>query len=138
MTDVDVLVIDAEHGVPVAGRVELTDLRSGPGVRRALVCPKCRAGRYILFARSGVLACGGCHRLRTRHQRERTMADWYRRGGREEDRLLRLLAPMASHTPAKVEMARQLVLDIVSSDRARLLGLQQELATLAACAGSLR
>ena len=138
MTDVDVLVLDAEHGVPVAGRIELADVRCGPGTRRELVCPKCRAGRYVLLARSGVLACGRCHRARTRHQRERTLADWYRRGGREEDRLLRLLSPTAGRTPAKLEMARQLTFDIVSADRARLLGLQQELATLIACAESLQ
>jgi hypothetical protein len=138
MVEVDVLVMDADHGVPVAAHVELADMRAGLRRRRALVCPSCRRCRHLLLARAGVLACGECHRQRTRRQRYRTMADWCRRSGREEDRLLRLLRPTSSPNNVKLDAARELARDIVISDRARLAGLQEELAMLAACVESRR
>jgi uncharacterized protein YceH (UPF0502 family) len=87
-----------------------------------------------LLAQAGSLQCKGCHRQLTRQQLEKQKANWVRRSGREEDRLLRLLRPALDPNDTKIFEARGLVLEILSADHARLEELKQQVADLAACA----
>jgi hypothetical protein len=129
-SDVDVLVLDVADGVPIAARVELSQSRWGWSYRTVLVCPTCRDCKITLLARAGKLQCKACHRELTRRQRERTGADFLRRSGREEDRLLRLLRPAVEPSATKITEARRLVQDIVTADRARLEELQRQFSGL--------
>jgi hypothetical protein len=131
---VDVLVLAVDGGAPVAARVELVKVRSGHGMHDALVCAGCTKSTRLLVARAGALRCRECVGLRTNHQRWRSLADWRRRGGREADRLLRLLAHPTRHvTLAKVAEARQLVREIIDADLARVTRLKRDLATVQVC-----
>jgi hypothetical protein len=134
MTYVDVLVIAETFGAPIAARVELGVLPSGRGAHRALVCPGCLCCSHLLLARAGKLRCRRCARDRTPHQRKRTLAEWRRRGGREGDLLLRLLAhPTRGLTSAKVEQARALITSLVAADWARLERIREDLVMLQVC-----
>jgi hypothetical protein len=138
MTSVDVLVLDSGHGMPVAARVDLGEVRSGRTRRRALVCPVCGECRHLLLARNGRLACAGCQGVRlTRRQREHRTLNW-RRGAREEDALHRLLHPTAEKTRARLMEARRLVRDILATDQARVGELRQQVADLEVCAKAAR
>jgi hypothetical protein len=129
-SSVDVLVLDLADGVPVAAHVELAESRWGWSYRTLLVCPTCEERKGILFARGGKLQCKECHHELTRRQRERTAADFVRRSGREEDRLLRFLRPAVEPNETRIAKARGLVQDIVTADRARLEELQRQLSDL--------
>ena len=125
---VDVVVV-ADHGVPVAARIELTTVSSGPSRRIALVCPRCHEPKHLLRAREGQLQCNRCCRFRTRAQRERNRASWRRMGGREEDHLLRqLLRP--GPTAARLRRAQRLAATLLEADRARVLELRERLESL--------
>lgn len=125
---VDVLVV-AENSAVVTARVELTDVRSGPSTRRAFVCPACREPRHLLLAREGTLRCSSHYR--TRRQTERHRADFRRRGGLEEDRLLRLLlSPWRRRTEARLIEARRLAKMVLENDRARVDHLHEQLEAL--------
>jgi len=123
---VDVVVV-AEAGVPVTARLEIVDVACGHGTRRAIRCPACGQPRHVLVALEGALRCTRCHRHRTRHQLERHLANWNRRGGKEEDKVLRLLLRTPSATPEGMQEARRLVHLLLDADRARLDRLQQDL-----------
>jgi hypothetical protein len=139
MPYVDVLVLDAGHGAPVAGRIELSYTPSGLSMRRAFVCPTCRSCKHLLLARHGRLACAGCHRAHlTRRQREHRNSSWTEFGGRREDALLRLLRPTVVRTKARLTDARRLVWDILALDRARVGELRQQLADLEVCVRAAR
>lgn len=86
---VSVLVLGADGETPFVGLVTLATKRSGHSEHVALLCQACHRGRSVLYARGGKLVCAACGRRRTRRQSERTLAGW-QRGGREEDRLLRM------------------------------------------------
>jgi hypothetical protein len=134
LTYVDVMVLPGDLGAPVVARVELGDLPSGRSVHRALVCPGCLRCCRLLLARAGILRCKGCLRDRTPHQRGRTLAGWRRRGGRDGDLLLRLLAhPHRRITAAKVDQARALVASVVAADWARLGRIREDLAAIEVC-----
>jgi hypothetical protein len=134
MDHVDVLVLAVDGGAPVVGRVQLVNVPSGHGMHGALVCAACEKSTRLLVARAGTLRCRACVGLRTNHQRLRSLADWRRRGGREADRLLRLLAHPTRHvTPAKVAEARQLLREIIDADHARMALLKEDLAALEVC-----
>jgi hypothetical protein len=131
---VDVLVVTDEGGA-IAARLELTTVRSGPSTRRVLVCPLCQEPRYVLFARKGRLECSRHHR--TRRQAELHRADFQRRGGLEEDKLLRLLTTASRRTtPGRLQEAARLVSLLLRADRARLAVLQEQVATLTVVAAS--
>jgi hypothetical protein len=130
MSDVGVLVLDEDQGVPVAACVALAERRWGWSRRKALVCPSCAEHKDALLARAGRLQCTGCHRRLTRQQREKKTADWVRRGGREEDRVLRLLRPAVNPSDARFGEARRLALEIVAADHARLDELQRRVRDL--------
>jgi hypothetical protein len=138
MTDVSVLVLDQENGVPVAARVELADRPWGWSRRPALVCPTCEGRKDTLLVQAGTLQCKGCHRQLTRQQREKQKANWVRRSGREEDRLLRLLRPALDPNNTRILEARGLVLEILSADHARLEELKEQLADLTVFVESAR
>jgi hypothetical protein len=138
MSDVSVLVLDQGDGVPVAACVELADRPWGWSRRPVLVCPTCKGRKDTLLAQAGTLQCKGCHRLLTRQQREKQKANWVRRSGREEDRLLRLLRPALDPNNTRILEARGLVLEILAADHARLEGLRQQLADLTAFVESAR
>ena len=87
---VGVLVLGACGGPPFVGAVTITTKRSGRSEHQALRCDSCGKPRHVLYLRAGVLGCATCARRRTRRQAERTLATW-RMGGREEDRLLRMV-----------------------------------------------
>lgn len=89
-SEIGVLVLGVEGEPPFVGPVALTTKRSGPSEHLALLCGACLQPRSILYARDGSLTCAVCSRKRTRRQSERTLATWSR-GGREEDRLLRMV-----------------------------------------------
>ena len=129
---VDVLVLDVEGQAPVAARIELVQVAAGRGVHRAFACPRCREPRLRLIARAGELRCSRCDRTRTRRQLERTTADWCRRGAREEDRLLRLLAT-SSLPDARLAEAGDLVREILTADLQRLEAIWQEVQVIACC-----
>jgi hypothetical protein len=114
---IDVLIASSA-GMPFAGMVALTTKPSGRGAHRALECPLCGRARFQLFVRSGRLGCAGCMRVHPRRNVERTLASWTR-GGREEDRLLRLLAGRGRPTTAALERASRLAEEIVLSDEDR-------------------
>jgi hypothetical protein len=130
MADVCVLVLDQENVAPVAARVELADRPWGWSRRPVLVCPTCEGRKDTLLARGSSLQCKGCHGQLTRQQREKQKANWVRRSGREEDRLLRLLRPTVGPSKVKVAEARRLVDDILTADHARLEELKQQLVEL--------
>jgi hypothetical protein len=114
---VEVLVATAT-GLPFAGVVLLADKPSGRGDHRALRCPACGMPRFRLYARDGRLGCGGCMRVHVRRNIERTCASWSR-GGREEDRLLRLVAGRSRPTPAAIDRGLRLAHELVSGDEDR-------------------
>lgn len=87
---VGVLVLGSDGEPPFVGAVTLATKRSGHSEHLALLCPACSYSRSVLYVRAGRLACAGCSRRRTRRQSEKTLATW-KTGGREEDRLLRLV-----------------------------------------------
>ena len=121
---VDVCVIAPRGGVPSAQRVALGWKRSGRGDHRAMLCPKCRQPREILYADgySG-LACAACSKKRTREQREVNTAAWKKLGSREEDRLLRLLQ-RDGLSDAGLDHARALADEIERGDLDRLNALR--------------
>lgn len=127
-TRVGVLVLGLCGEPPFVGEVVLTSKRSGRGDHRALLCPTCVRTCAVLHLREGKLACAGCSRHRTRRQTERTLASWCR-GGREEDRLLRIIVRGGSP-----ELVRLLVDELVAgdNDRARVLAEKCRDAILAA------
>ncbi len=114
---VGVLVLGLCGEPPFVGDVFLTSKRSGRGDHLALLCLTCARACSVLYLRARKRGCAGCSRHRTRRQTERTLASW-RRGGREEDRLLRIVGRGGS-----TELLRRLVDEIVAgdNDRARVL-----------------
>jgi hypothetical protein len=125
---VDVVVV-AEDGGAVAARIELTTIKSGPSARRLFVCPTCRAPAYLLFARRGALQCS--RHQRTRRQLENHRADFRRRGGLEEDLLLRiLLSPSRRRTRARLREAERLANLLLHDDHARVAVLRARLELL--------
>jgi len=129
MAHVNVLVLSTNGAV--AARVELGPLRSGIRIHTALVCDGC--GRVVrhLMVQDRELRCRRCSKVITNHQRGRTTADWCRRGGREADRLLRLVAnPARRLTPRKLDEARRLARQIIDTDWARVARVREDLALL--------
>lgn len=138
MSHVDVVVLDVDGGGPIAAHVELGDVRAGRGNHCAILCPACGAPKSLLLARRGALKCRACHGQRTRRALERHRADWMRRGGREEDQLLRAFQPARHLTPRRLEQARELAAALVAADEARVSDLQDRLFELCADAAGLR
>ncbi len=132
MAGVGALVLDADGGLPVAAYVEFIDVRAGRGNHRAMRCPGCGGARSVLLARSATLACRACRGHRTRRQLEHRRADWTRRGGREEDELLRMFQPARRLTAARLDRARQLAAALVAEDEVRVSALQRRLDSFAA------
>lgn len=126
---VDLLVLARDGGTPVACRVDLVELVSGPRTHRVFACPACRSAVRLLIARRGRLRCRACDRTRTRRQLERTRADWRRLGGSDEDALLRLLSAPRSSDAKRAEAAR-LAERITDADARALQRIESELATL--------
>lgn len=108
-----VLVLGASGESPFVGPVTLTTKRSGHSEHPAFLCTSCGSARRILYLHGGALACATCAGARTRRQRERTLASW-RRGGKEEDRLMRLV-----RRGGRVSRMRALVDEIVAGDTDR-------------------
>jgi hypothetical protein len=130
LQSVHVLVLDVGGGMPVAAIVQLADLVGGPRVARAFACPACGRPVLMLLARRGLLRCRGCHRARTRRQNEHHLADFRRRGGLEEDMMLRLLPPVRPFTRARLEQAGALAELLLSADRARVRALRDQVTVL--------
>lgn len=126
---IDVVVI-SEEGTPITARIALTTVPFGWTRRQAFVCPGCQDARHLLLARRGRVQCSRCHRRRSRSQMEKHRADWNRRGGKEEDKILRLLLRTPSATALGLKEARRLVRTLLDADRARLDRLQQDLRAL--------
>ena len=107
---VAVLVLGSDGESPFVGAVTLATKRSGRSEHLALLCPACSGARSVLYVRAGRLACAGCSGRRTRRQSERTLATW-KTGGREEDRLLRLVG-----RGRPIEQLRALADELVDGD----------------------
>jgi len=106
---VDVVVLDADAGTPFVGRVALGRKRSGPGEHLVLVCPRCEQGRLKLVTDGlGGVACQQCLAVRTRAQLECHTSRFGRLGGRQEDRILRLLDGRRRWSAGGLERARGL------------------------------
>lgn len=133
---VDVVVV-ADGGAPVVARLQLVHIASGHGTRRAMLCPTCSQPRHRLLAKEGALKCIQCHRHRTRRQLENRWADFRRRGGQQEDWLLRLmLIPSRKDCSARLRQAGRLVRVLLRADRARVAALRQQLEALMVVAAS--
>lgn len=115
---VGVLVLGGNGEPPFVGGVVLTSKRSGHSAHLALLCPACARGRSVLYVRGGGLACATCSRRRTRRQSERTLATW-KMGGREEDRLLRMVG-----RGRPIEQLRAVAEELVNGDLDRAAVLQ--------------
>ena len=131
MPNVDVVVV-ADAGAPIAARIELTTVAFGWTKRRAFVCPACGEPRHVLRSQEGQLRCNRCrdYRHRTRRQTERTCASFRRIGGREEDRLLRLLLPTGRRATNRMTEARRLVDALITMDLAHVELLREKVETL--------
>lgn len=105
-------------GLPFAGVVLLVDKPSGRGSHRAFACPSCGTPRFRLYARHGHLGCERCMRIYARRSVERTCASWSR-GGREEDRLVRLVAGRSKPTTTAIDQAQHLARELVLADENR-------------------
>ena len=112
---------------PYIGPVSVGGKRSGHSVHLALVCPSCTEPRAVLYVRGGNLACAGCGRRRTRRQSERSLATWSR-GGREEDRLLRMVGK--GRDPA---LLRAIVSELIEGDLDRASVIENEFHTAVLC-----
>lgn len=122
-----VFVIGVDGEAPFIGPVALRTKRSGYAEHLALVCPSCAGARSVLYVRDGRLACAGCCRRRTRHQSERSLATWSR-GGREEDRLLRMVGKGRT-----LETLRALVSEIIEGDLDRAGVVEESFHTAVLC-----
>jgi hypothetical protein len=92
VVSVGVMVLDPDGGLPFVGYVELGWKPSGHGQHRALVCPRCRRCLLVLHTDGvGGIACAPCLKKLSRRNRERTTTAWNELGGREEERLFRLI-----------------------------------------------
>jgi hypothetical protein len=120
---IEVLVATA-RGLPFAGVVALVQKPSGRGSHRALACPQCGESRFKLHVRDGKLGCEDCFRVHARRCTERTCASW-NMGGREEDRLLRLVDGRSRPTSAALERARDLARELVQGDEDRAMAAMQ-------------
>lgn len=121
---VTVMVLAADGGLPFVGRVDLGEKRSGRSSHRVFLCPECRRPRRVLYiAGPSRLLCADCSDHRTRRQRERTFASW-RRGGREEDELFRLLL-RPGRCEAALRRAHRLVDELLAGDHDRLMALRR-------------
>ena len=112
------VLVPSSTGMPFAGVVGLTEKPSGRGMHRALSCPLCGLARLQLFVRNGRLGCVRCMRVHPRRNVERTTASWTR-GGREEDRLVRMVAGRSRPTSAALGRAGRLARDLVLGDEDR-------------------
>lgn len=128
---VGVLVLGHTGDPAFVGGVTITAKRSGHSEHCALQCGLCSKPRQVLYLREGALACATCSRRRTRRQTERTLATW-RMGGREEDRLLRLVGRGGS-----LAVLRALADEIVAGDADRAAVVVEEFQTAVMCIESL-
>jgi hypothetical protein len=121
--EVSVLVLGEPGGYSSACTVRLVRMQSGRGQHRALLCPMCLHPRRSLRTdNKGGLACGRCLGTRTRSQQEKHRRDFRSLGGREEDRLLKILA--RPNRPGSVlAQSRILADELVRGDADRLAAL---------------
>ncbi len=116
---VNVLALARPGQMPSAGVIELGWACSGRGRQRMLICPVCAQGRRTLHTDGrGGFGCAGCVRRRTRHQTEKRTVRYRDLGGREEDRLLRLLRHRTG--PDALSVPSALLEQLVQGDVARL------------------
>lgn len=89
------------------------------GAHRAVLCPDCsRPCRVLYVDGQGALGCAGCVGYLTRHQRLGASVDYRHGGGREEDRLLRILS-RPGITAAAIDEAQRLCRKLVEIDSSR-------------------
>lgn len=127
MRSVAVTVLGEETRL-AAAEIQLTRASFGSGWRVLMLCPRCQSRAQVLLARRGMLLCSRCQPRRTRHQMEARRAAWTRLGGREEDRLIRLLT--ASRSEMHLAEARSSALRLLEADRVRAMVLEERLAEL--------
>ena len=121
---VDVFVLGRPGEMSSACRVGLCRSRAGRGDHDLFRCPRCGRAKRILFTDgAGGLGCAVCARRLSRHRRDKHRQDFRRLGGREADRLHRLLHRASSASPAALRRAGGLVGEIVQADHDRLASL---------------
>jgi len=119
------VLVPTTDGLPFAGVVRLVDKPSGLGTHHALACPQCGAPKFkLLVFDGGRLGCSKCAHKHPRRNAERTCASW-NLGGREEDRLLRLVAGRSKPTTVAVERAVRLAHELVHGDEDRAAAVLQ-------------
>jgi hypothetical protein len=123
---VAVRVLTAEGGPPFFGEVKLGRKRSGRGEHLALQCPACQSGcRVLVVDGEGRLRCRRCAKSRTRHQSEKALTWWKDHGGREHDRVLRLVGGPGLKVEGTYRRAQRVIADLVEADRVRTADLRQ-------------
>ena len=122
--ELNVFVLGAPGQMSSACSVRLGWNKGGRGQHRVLLCPGCGEPTRVLRSDGrGGLRCRSCDRYRTRHQREKRRRDYRRLGGREADRLLRLLHRASKASPAALSTAGKGVEALVQSDDDRVAAL---------------
>ncbi len=115
---VEALVVP-QSGMPFVGVVVLTKKPSGPGEHHALQCPTCTQPSLRLYVYgNGRLGCASCARRHPRRNAESNCTSWSL-GGREEDRLLRLIAGRSRPTNAAIEDGLRLLHELSLGDQDR-------------------
>ena len=123
-SELNVFVLGTAGQMSSACTVRLGWAPGGRGQHRVLLCPVCAGPSRVLRTDGrGGLRCRSCDRYRTRHQREKRRRDFRRLGGREADRLQRLLRRASSASPAALSRAGGLVGELVQADHDRLAAL---------------
>ena len=99
--------------------------RSGRGEHLALECSNCRGARSLLILNgAGQLECRTCSKRRTLRQSERGLTWWEDYGGREHDRVMRLLGRGTAEE--SLRRARQRVEELLRADEDRMALLREK------------
>jgi hypothetical protein len=125
---VAVRVLMAEGGPPFIGEVKLCRKRSGRGEHLTLQCPACQSGCGVLVVDGGGrLRCRRCAKSRTEHQSQKGLTWWKDHGGREHDRVLRLVGGPGLKVEGTYRRAQRLIADLLEADWVRTADLRQRI-----------
>ncbi len=124
---VGVLVLSSDAGAPFIGEIAMVRKRSGRAEHVALQCPGCGAGRQVLLLDGEArLRCRGCVKSRTKHQSEHSLTSWKHHGGREHDRIMRLVAGRGLKVEGTYRRARRRVDELLLADADRMAALREK------------
>ena len=114
------VVLGRDGQAPATGRVGVRRHRAGRAYHFMLTCPSCSSPVRVLHNDGAQgIGCRGCAAHRTRHQQQKRRLDYRQLGGREEDRLLRLLRT-SNGNQARRRRARRLARSLAQADHLRV------------------